>query len=127
MASRLVAECILKRPVRRRLPAKAVLASLAVTPARHIFGWADLIAIRRLLGIGGLALTALWGFQQVTVKWIAHDVSLVMQAALRSISVRVSCSAAKLGCCAVEGLRASNVDRLRGMRIGKSLEKRGKN
>ena len=32
-----------------------------------------------------LALTALWGFQQVTVKWIAHDVSLVMQAAIRSI------------------------------------------
>jgi drug/metabolite transporter (DMT)-like permease len=32
-----------------------------------------------------LALTALWGFQQVTVKAIAHDVSLVMQAALRSI------------------------------------------
>lgn len=30
-----------------------------------------------------LALTALWGFQQVTVKWIAHDVSLVMQAAIR--------------------------------------------
>jgi drug/metabolite transporter (DMT)-like permease len=32
-----------------------------------------------------LALTALWGFQQVTVKWIAADVSLVMQAAIRSI------------------------------------------
>lgn len=32
-----------------------------------------------------LALTALWGFQQVTVKWIAPDISLVMQAALRSI------------------------------------------
>ena len=32
-----------------------------------------------------LALTALWGFQQVTVKWIAADVSLVMQAGLRSI------------------------------------------
>jgi drug/metabolite transporter (DMT)-like permease len=31
-------------------------------------------------------LTALWGFQQVTVKWIAADVSLVMQAALRSIA-----------------------------------------
>lgn len=29
-------------------------------------------------------LTALWGFQQVTVKWIAEDVSFVMQAALRS-------------------------------------------
>lgn len=32
-----------------------------------------------------LALTALWGFQQVTVKAIAPDVSLVMQAAIRSI------------------------------------------
>jgi drug/metabolite transporter (DMT)-like permease len=32
-----------------------------------------------------LALTALWGFQQVTVKWIAHDVSFVMQAAIRSV------------------------------------------
>lgn len=32
-----------------------------------------------------LALTALWGFQQVTIKLIASDVSLVMQAALRSI------------------------------------------
>jgi len=32
-----------------------------------------------------LLLTALWGFQQVTVKWIAADVSLVMQAALRSM------------------------------------------
>ena len=31
-----------------------------------------------------LVLTALWGFQQVTIKWIAADVSLVMQAALRS-------------------------------------------
>ena len=30
-------------------------------------------------------LTALWGFQQVTIKWIAADVSLVMQAALRSM------------------------------------------
>jgi drug/metabolite transporter (DMT)-like permease len=36
-----------------------------------------------------LALTALWGFQQVTVKWIATDVSLVMQAALRSIIATV--------------------------------------
>lgn len=36
-----------------------------------------------------LALTALWGFQQVTVKWIAEDVSLVMQAALRSILATV--------------------------------------
>jgi drug/metabolite transporter (DMT)-like permease len=32
-----------------------------------------------------LLLTALWGFQQVTVKLIAADVPLVMQAALRSI------------------------------------------
>lgn len=32
-----------------------------------------------------LALTGLWGFQQVTVKLIAADVSLVMQAAIRSI------------------------------------------
>jgi drug/metabolite transporter (DMT)-like permease len=32
-----------------------------------------------------LALTALWGFQQVTIKVIAADVSLVMQAALRSM------------------------------------------
>lgn len=31
-----------------------------------------------------LLLTALWGFQQVTVKVIAADVSLVMQAAIRS-------------------------------------------
>jgi drug/metabolite transporter (DMT)-like permease len=31
-------------------------------------------------------LKALWGFQQVTVKAIAADVSLVMQAALRSIA-----------------------------------------
>ena len=30
-------------------------------------------------------LTALWGFQQVTIKLIAPDVSLVMQAAIRSI------------------------------------------
>ena len=30
-------------------------------------------------------LTALWGFQQVTIKWIAADVSLVMQAGIRSI------------------------------------------
>jgi drug/metabolite transporter (DMT)-like permease len=30
-------------------------------------------------------LTALWGFQQVTIKLIALDVSLVMQAAIRSI------------------------------------------
>jgi drug/metabolite transporter (DMT)-like permease len=32
-----------------------------------------------------LLLTALWGFQQVTIKLIAADVSLVMQAAIRSI------------------------------------------
>jgi drug/metabolite transporter (DMT)-like permease len=36
-----------------------------------------------------LLLTALWGFQQVTIKWIADDVSLVMQAALRSIIATV--------------------------------------
>jgi drug/metabolite transporter (DMT)-like permease len=30
-------------------------------------------------------LTALWGFQQVTIKVIAADVSLVMQAAIRSV------------------------------------------
>jgi sulfoxide reductase heme-binding subunit YedZ len=35
------------------------LASLAVTPARHIFGWSELIAVRRMLGIGGLAFTVL--------------------------------------------------------------------
>jgi len=33
-----------------------------------------------------ILLTALWGFQQVTVKAIAADVSLVMQAAIRSIA-----------------------------------------
>jgi len=32
-----------------------------------------------------LLLTALWGFQQVTIKLIAADVSLVAQAAIRSI------------------------------------------
>jgi drug/metabolite transporter (DMT)-like permease len=32
-----------------------------------------------------LLLTALWGFNQVTIKWIAADVSLVAQAAIRSI------------------------------------------
>src|SRR5689334_10637943 len=32
-----------------------------------------------------LLLTALWGFQQVTIKVIAGDVSLVAQAAIRSI------------------------------------------
>jgi drug/metabolite transporter (DMT)-like permease len=31
-----------------------------------------------------LGLTALWGFQQVAIKLTAHDVSLVMQAAIRS-------------------------------------------
>ena len=31
-------------------------------------------------------LTALWGFQQVTIKVIADEVSLVMQAAIRSIA-----------------------------------------
>jgi drug/metabolite transporter (DMT)-like permease len=40
--------------------------------------------------IGAMVLlTALWGFQQVTVKWIAADVPLVMQAALRSIIATV--------------------------------------
>ena len=34
-------------------------------------------------------LTALWGFQQVSVKWIAAEVPLVMQAALRSIIATV--------------------------------------
>jgi drug/metabolite transporter (DMT)-like permease len=33
-----------------------------------------------------LLLTALWGFQQVAIKWIAADVTLVMQAAIRSIA-----------------------------------------
>jgi len=32
-----------------------------------------------------LLLTALWGFHQVTIKWIAADVSFVMQAGIRSI------------------------------------------
>ena len=32
-----------------------------------------------------LLLTALWGFHQVTIKWIAAEVSLVMQAGIRSI------------------------------------------
>jgi drug/metabolite transporter (DMT)-like permease len=32
-----------------------------------------------------IALTMLWGFQQVTVKWIAADVPFVLQAAIRSI------------------------------------------
>jgi drug/metabolite transporter (DMT)-like permease len=32
-----------------------------------------------------LLLTALWGFQQVTIKWISAEVSFVMQAAIRSI------------------------------------------
>ena len=36
-----------------------------------------------------LMLTALWGFQQVTIKWIAADVSFVMQAAIRSILATV--------------------------------------
>jgi len=36
-----------------------------------------------------LLLTALWGFQQVTIKWIAADVSLVMQAAIRSLVATV--------------------------------------
>lgn len=36
-----------------------------------------------------LLLTALWGFQQVTVKWISAEVSFVMQAAIRSILATV--------------------------------------
>ena len=32
-----------------------------------------------------LLLTALWGFQQVTIKWISAEVTFVMQAAIRSI------------------------------------------
>jgi drug/metabolite transporter (DMT)-like permease len=36
-----------------------------------------------------LLLTALWGFNQVTIKWIAADVSLVTQAAIRSIVATV--------------------------------------
>ena len=36
-----------------------------------------------------LLLTALWGFNQVTIKWIAADVSLVAQAAIRSIVATV--------------------------------------
>jgi drug/metabolite transporter (DMT)-like permease len=32
-----------------------------------------------------LLLTALWGFNQVTIKWISADVSLVAQAAIRSM------------------------------------------
>jgi sulfoxide reductase heme-binding subunit YedZ len=33
------------------------LATLAVTPVRHVFGWSDLIAVRRMLGIAGLGYT----------------------------------------------------------------------
>lgn len=36
-----------------------------------------------------LALTALWGFQQVAIKLTAPDVSLVMQAALRTVLAAV--------------------------------------
>jgi len=36
-----------------------------------------------------LALTMLWGFQQVTIKWISAEVSFVMQAAIRSILATV--------------------------------------
>jgi drug/metabolite transporter (DMT)-like permease len=36
-----------------------------------------------------VVLTALWGFQQVTIKLIAADVSLVMQAAIRSVLATV--------------------------------------
>src|SRR3954468_40309 len=40
----------------------------------------DAAALAMMLG-----LTALWGFQQVTIKWIAPEVSFVMQAGIRSI------------------------------------------
>jgi len=44
---------------------------------------------RKALDAGAISLmvllTALWGFQQVTIKWIAADVSLVAQAAVRSM------------------------------------------
>lgn len=33
------------------------LASLAITPARRIFGWTQLITIRRMLGVGAVAYT----------------------------------------------------------------------
>ena len=36
-----------------------------------------------------LLLTAAWGFQQVMIKLAAVDVSLVMQAAIRSISATI--------------------------------------
>jgi drug/metabolite transporter (DMT)-like permease len=36
-----------------------------------------------------LALTMLWGFQQVTIKWISAEVSFVMQAAIRSMLASV--------------------------------------
>src|SRR5260221_8709214 len=36
-----------------------------------------------------LALTMLWGFQQVTIKWISAEVSFVMQAGIRSILATV--------------------------------------
>src|SRR5437868_14743099 len=37
-----------------------------------------------------LVLTMLWGFQQVTVKWIAADVPFVVQAAIRSVLATLS-------------------------------------
>jgi drug/metabolite transporter (DMT)-like permease len=36
-----------------------------------------------------LALTMLWAFQQVTIKWISAEVSFVMQAAIRSMLASV--------------------------------------
>lgn len=36
-----------------------------------------------------LLLTSSWGFQQVTIKWIAADVTPVMQAAIRSVIATV--------------------------------------
>jgi drug/metabolite transporter (DMT)-like permease len=48
---------------------------------------------RKALDAGAISLmvllTALWGFQQVTIKWIAADVSLVAQAAVRSMLATV--------------------------------------
>jgi drug/metabolite transporter (DMT)-like permease len=48
---------------------------------------------RRVLDAAAIStmvlLTALWGFQQVTIKLIAADVSLVMQAAIRSVVATV--------------------------------------
>jgi len=53
-----------------------------------------------------LALTALWGFQQVAVKSIAADVPLLTQAALRSIIATVLL----LGWARLRGLRLFDAD-----------------